>query len=126
LIARGCVIEGQVERSVIFPGVVVKNGAVVRDSIVMQDTVVGEECRVEYSIIDKLCRLDSGAVVGTGSDATANREFPGHLDCGISVVGKGGVIPAGVRVGKNCILCPGVDLSRHGVRTVGDGETMRP
>jgi glucose-1-phosphate adenylyltransferase len=126
LIARGCVIEGHVERSVIFPGVVVKRGAVVRDSILMQDTVVGDGCHVEYSIIDKLCRLGSGAAIGTGSSSTANREFPGHLDCGISVVGKGSVVPAGVRVGKNCIIYPGTDLSRCGLETVGDGETVKP
>jgi glucose-1-phosphate adenylyltransferase len=125
LIARGCVIEGQVERSVIFPGVAVKKGAVVRDSIVMQDAVVGEGCQVAYSIIDKQCRLGSGTIVGAGSGATANREFPGHLDCGISVIGKGAVIPAGVRVGKNCIICPGADLSHRRVKAVNDGETIK-
>jgi glucose-1-phosphate adenylyltransferase len=125
LIARGCVIEGQVERSVIFPGVVVRNGAVVRDSIVMQDAVVGEGCQIEYAIVDKQCRLGAGVVVGTGSGVTANRDFPGHLDCGITVIGKGAVIPAGVRVGKNCIICPGVDLSRRHGKVVEDGETIK-
>ena len=125
LIARGCDIEGQVERCVIFPGVVVKEGAVVRDSIVMQDAIVGDGCQVEYSIVDKQCRLGSGAVIGAGSGATPNREFPGHLDCGISVVGKGAVIPAGVRVGKNCIIYPGVELTGRTMGTVNDGETIK-
>jgi glucose-1-phosphate adenylyltransferase len=124
LIARGCLIEGHVERSLIFPGVVVGKDAVVRDSIVMQDTVIGDRCRIEYAILDKLCRLDAGVVVGTGSSAIVNREFPNHLDCGISVLGKASVIPAGVRVGRNCIIRPGADLSRRGVRTVEDGETV--
>ena len=102
-----------------------KQGAVVRESIVMQDTVVGDGCKVAYSIIDKQCRLGNEAVIGAGTGTIANREFPGHLDCGISVVGKGVVIPAGVRVGKNCIIGPGVDLSRRRLKTVADGETIK-
>jgi glucose-1-phosphate adenylyltransferase len=125
LVARGCVIEGQVERSLIFPGVVVKKGAMIRDSIVMQDAVVGDGCQIEYAIVDKQCRLGSGAVIGAGSGATPNREFPGHLDCGISVIGKGVVLPAGVRVGKNCIICPGVELTGRTEGTVNDGETIK-
>jgi glucose-1-phosphate adenylyltransferase len=124
LVGRGCIIEGEVAHSILFPGVVVESGAVVRDSIIMQDTIVGEEARIAYAIIDKLCRVDAGAVIGAGSTTTPNREFPGHLDCGISVVGKGAVIPSGVRIGKNCIVCPGVDLTGRGVRAVDDGETV--
>lgn len=124
LVGRGCVIEGEVTRSVVFPGVVVQEGAAVRDSIVMQDTVVGEGCLVTYAIIDKQCRLGRGARVGAGAGGPANHEFPAHLDCGISVVGKGVVIPAGVRVGKNSIICPGADLSRGPRKTVDDGETI--
>jgi len=124
LIGRGCVIHGEVSRSLIFPGVTVEKGAVVRDSIVMQDTMVGESCRVEYSIIDKQCQLGAGALIGTGSSATANKKFPGHLDCGITVVGKGVAVPGGVRVGKNCIIYPGVDMVRRRLKAVDDGETI--
>ncbi len=124
LVGRGCVIEGEVAQSVLFPGVVVKRGAVVRDSIVMQNTVVGGGCQVTYSIIDKHCRLGDGAAVGAGTGTTANHDFPAHLDCGISVIGKGAVIPAGLRIGRNCIIGPGADLSRHGLKTVADGETV--
>ncbi len=125
LIGRGCVIDGDVTQSILFPGVVVKQGAVVRDSIVMQDAVVGDGCQVTYSIIDKHCRLGGDAAVGAGTGTTANREFPAHLDCGISVVGKGVVIPAGLRVGRNCVIGPGVDLSRRRLKAVADGETIK-
>jgi glucose-1-phosphate adenylyltransferase len=124
LIGGGCIIHGEVMRSVIFPGVTVEKGAVVHDSIVMQDSVVGESCRVEYSIVDKQCHLGAGAIIGTGSSATANKKFPGHLDCGITVVGKGVAIPGGARVGKNCIIYPGVDLARRRLKSVDDGETI--
>lgn len=53
LIADGCVIEGTVERSVLFRGVHVGRGAVVRDSILFQDTFVGEEVALHCVITDK-------------------------------------------------------------------------
>lgn len=124
LVGRGCVIQGEVARSVIFPGVRVGRGAHVRDSIIMQDTVVGDRCQVEYSIIDKRCQLGAGAIIGTGTGTVANRKFPSHLDCGISVVGKGVVIPDGFKVGKNCIIYPGVTLSRRRLQSVEEGETI--
>ena len=124
LVGRGCVIQGEVAQSVLFPGVQVGRGARVRDSIVMQDSVVGDRCQVEYSIIDKRCELGAGAIIGTGTGTTANRKFPSYLDCGISVVGKGVLIPDGVRVGKNCIIYPGVNLTRRRLQTVDDGETI--
>jgi glucose-1-phosphate adenylyltransferase len=109
---------------VIFPGVRVGKGALVRDSILMQDTLVGDGCQVEYSIIDKRCEVGDGVIIGTGAGTTVNRKFPSHLDCGITVVGKGVVIPAGLRIGKNCIIYPGVNLTGRGLKIVDDGETI--
>ncbi len=124
LVASGCVIEGEVTQSILFPGVRVGRGALVRDSIVMQDTVVGDGSRVEYSIIDKECDLGAGAVIGAGTGTTANRMYPGHLDCGITVIGKGVVIPGKASVGKNCIICPRMNLTQRRPLSVGDGETI--
>ncbi len=124
LVARGCVIAGEVIHSIIFPGVQIAEGARVRDSIIMQDTVVGDACRVEYSIVDKQCQLSAGAIIGAGKGTTANRMSPTHLDCGISVIGKGVVIPKGARVGRNCIIHPRVDLTAHESPSVEDGETI--
>lgn len=124
LVGRGCRIDGEVARSVIFPGVRVGKGAHVRDSIVMQDTVVGDGCRVEYSIIDKRCEVGVEAIIGAGTSTAANRKFPSHLDCGISVIGKGVVIPGGAQVGKNCIIYPGVNLTRRRLQSVEEGETI--
>lgn len=53
LIADGCIIEGQVENSVLFRGVKVGKGAVVKNCILMQDTVIGGKCEVNYVIADK-------------------------------------------------------------------------
>jgi len=124
LIARGCIVEGEVRNSVVFSGVRVGTHARVRDSIIMHDTVVGNGCRVEYAIIDKQCILGAGAIIGQGKARVANRRFPSHLDCGITLIGKDAVIPEGIRVGKNCIIYPRADLTRRHLEVVDDGETI--
>ncbi|MCD8065628.1 MAG: glucose-1-phosphate adenylyltransferase subunit GlgD [Oscillospiraceae bacterium] len=53
LVADGCIIEGEVENSVIFCGVKIDAGASVKNCIVMNDTVVGEGSTLEYIISDK-------------------------------------------------------------------------
>lgn len=53
MIADGCVIEGEVENSIIFRNVKVARGAVVKNSIVMQDTVLGENSMLNCIITDK-------------------------------------------------------------------------
>lgn len=53
IIADGCIIEGAVENSVLFRGVVVKRNAVIKDSIVMQGSVIEEEAHLQNTILDK-------------------------------------------------------------------------
>jgi len=109
LISHGCQIWGTVERSVLSPGVRVDPGAVVRDSIVMFDCVIRAGAVVDRAILDKEVSVGPNAVVGMGSDYdTANRQEPGRLNTGITVVGKRAVIPAGVRIGRNVKVNEGV------------------
>ena len=49
----GCVIEGDVENSILFRGVKVGKGAKVKNCVLMQDTVVEPGASVEYVISDK-------------------------------------------------------------------------
>ena len=68
LVADGCVIEGEVEKSVLFRGCTVKKGAVVKNSVLMQDTVVEENCSVEYVVTDKNVHITTGKqLCGTDS-----------------------------------------------------------
>ena len=101
LIANGCEVAGHVVRSVLFPGVQVPRGAVVRDSIVMHDAHVGRDAVLDRTIVDKEVRIGAGAMVGHGDATTPNRACPEHLSSGLTVVGKGTVLPAGVHVGRN-------------------------
>ncbi len=66
--ADGCIIEGQVENSVLFRGVKVKKGAVVKNCVLMQDTVIEEGADVEYLITDKnVCVGKNKKMMGTDS-----------------------------------------------------------
>lgn len=53
LIADGCDINGTVENSILFRGVVVKEGAVIRNSIVMENGVIEKNANLGYTITDK-------------------------------------------------------------------------
>lgn len=64
--ADGCVIEGEVENSILFRGVKVGKGAKVKNCVLMQDTVVEEGASVEYVITDKrVCITGGKSIKGT-------------------------------------------------------------
>ena len=66
--ADGCVIEGEVENSVLFRGVKVAKGAKVKNCVLMQDTIVGEGANLEYVITDKNVTISANkALSGTDS-----------------------------------------------------------
>ncbi len=60
MVADGCVIEGEVENSVLFRGVKVAKGARVRNCVLMQDTVVEADTSLEHMITDKNVTITSG------------------------------------------------------------------
>jgi glucose-1-phosphate adenylyltransferase len=68
LVADGCVIEGEVENSVLFRGVHVAKGAKVKNCVLMQDTEIGKDARVEYVITDKNVKVTDGKSL-TGNDS---------------------------------------------------------
>lgn len=53
LIADGCQIDGTVENSILFRGVVVSKGAVIKNSIVMENSSIGNNSMLIYAITDK-------------------------------------------------------------------------
>ena len=125
MVSHGCVIHGTVEHSILSPGVRVERGAAVRDSIVMFDTVVGEGATVDRAILDKDCIVGARSHVGVGDDLRPNRAEPERLFAGITLVGKRARVPAGVEIGRNCRIDPGVeeaDFKRR--RTIRSGETV--
>ena len=60
MVADGCVIEGEVENSILFRGVKIGKGAKVSNCILMQDTVVEADAKLEYNIADKEVSVTAG------------------------------------------------------------------
>ncbi len=125
LLHNGCKIDGHVENSILFAGVVVEPGAVVRDSILLFDTHVQSGAHVERTIVDVDARIGRGAVTGDGESVVANNSSPQLLSSGISLIGKGAVLPEGVRLGKNCIVAPGLAVDDFESTVYGAGLTIR-
>jgi glucose-1-phosphate adenylyltransferase len=125
MISAGCVIEGEVENSVLSPGVKVGAGSRVTDSIILHDCVIEEGASVDLAIMDKRARVGKGATVGTGDRKdTPNSKYPDHLYTGISLVGKEADIPPGAVIGRNCIINPWRKPEDFSVKVIKDGETV--
>lgn len=60
LVAGGCVVEGSVENSILFRGVIVKKGAHVKNSIVMQKGIIDNNAQLEQVICDKNVHITPG------------------------------------------------------------------
>jgi glucose-1-phosphate adenylyltransferase len=70
IIADGCIIEGQVENSIVFRGVRVMKGAVVKDSLIMQGSIIGENVNLHH------CILDKGVTISAGKSLNGDSEWP--------------------------------------------------
>ena len=68
LIADGCVIEGEVENSILFRGVKVGRGAVIKNAILMQDTQVLENATVNCIITDKNVLIKERSILSGSID----------------------------------------------------------
>ena len=85
LITEGCEVFGNVDHSVIFSGVTIREGATVKESVVMPGAVIERGAQVQRAIVSEDAVIGAGATVG---EATGN----------IAVVGTGVHLAAGGEV----------------------------
>lgn len=73
LVVEGCVVNGQVENSILFQGVQIGKNSVIRDSIIMTDAKIGDNVVIEKAIVGngaivrKDCKISLGdeiAIIG--------------------------------------------------------------
>jgi glucose-1-phosphate adenylyltransferase len=98
---------------------------VVRDAIIMTDTVIEAGAQVDHAIVDKHARVEEGARLGWGDDNTPNQRWPERLNTGLTLVGKGTVVPQGTTVGRNAVIYPGVTASVFSGKEVASGDHRR-
>ena len=70
LVADDCIIEGEIENCVIFPGVRIGKGSVVKNSIIMKGSVICENVSLDCVIADKDTKFTSGVTL------TGNKSLP--------------------------------------------------
>ena len=79
MIADGCIIEGEVENSIIFRGVHVGRGAVVKNCILLQDTYVGDNVHLNCVVSDK------NVIIKEGRTLSGHETMPFFIDKGATV-----------------------------------------
>lgn len=66
LVADGCILDGEVEDSILFRQVTVGKDAEIEHCVIMNDAVIGEGAELEYVILDKNVTVTPGAkLIGT-------------------------------------------------------------
>ena len=95
LVSDGCDIDGNIEFSVLFPGVKIGKGATVTDSIIMPNAVIEDGAVVEYAIVSEKAVIKKNAHIGARPEEYKNDE-----QWGISVIGDG------ITVGEGCVVAP--------------------
>ena len=68
LIVEGCTILGEVENSVIFPGVYIGKNTKIIDSVIMSNTKVAENVTIRHGIVCEGVTIRKGSTIGNGKD----------------------------------------------------------
>ncbi|MDQ5983526.1 MAG: Glucose-1-phosphate adenylyltransferase GlcC [Eubacteriales bacterium SKADARSKE-1] len=95
LISDGCNIHGEIDFSVLFPGVQVGHKAIIKDSIIMPGTIIGDGAKVQYTVISEGAVIGDNAVIGARPEEMLNKK-----DWGITVIGDN------ISISANTIVKP--------------------
>lgn len=126
LLAPAAQVLGRVTRSVISPGVIIEEGAEVRDSVVQHRCIIRSGAIIDRSILDKEVTVGRGAIIGEGSENVPNFERPDIVNAGITIVGKRVTVPAGMHVGRNVVIGPGVHDELVDRGELASGASVHP
>lgn len=107
---NGCIVDGTVRNSILFPGVRVEQGAEVSDSILFFNTVVKKGGRLERVV------SDVNTVFGCDVRAGAGK---------VTVIGWNNQVPDGMVIGGGCTVAPGIAEDRWPEHGLADQEELR-
>ena len=113
---NGCIIDGTVRNSILFPGVHVMAGAEVNDSILFFDTIVYENAQLHRMVSDVNTVFNRNVTVGRPRCEEVNR---------VSVIGWNNSVPEGFRIGCGCTVAPRIAPERWPATELVDGEELK-
>ncbi|SMB94287.1 glucose-1-phosphate adenylyltransferase [Desulfonispora thiosulfatigenes DSM 11270] len=101
-IADGCQVYGQVEHSILFPGVYVGKDTVIKDSVIMPNVKTGEKCKIKKSIVCENTYIGECSTIGVyDAYKNTNNNYPE-----ITVIGENVIIPSNTNIiSGNTINC---------------------
>ncbi|MEU6994045.1 glucose-1-phosphate adenylyltransferase [Streptomyces sp. NPDC046465] len=91
IVSPGCVIRGQVTRSVLSPGVTIEEGAVVQGSVLHDNVRIGRGAVVRGAVLDKNVDVPPGATIGVNPER--DEELYTVSRGGVIALGKGQTVP---------------------------------
>ena len=112
---NGCLIEGIVRNSILFPGVHVAKGAVVENSVLFFDNVVSENCRLNKVVADVNSVYGEGVIIGADADGTAAKA---------TVIGWNNQVPEQTIIENGATIYPNLKMGKW-LRNVKSGEVLR-
>jgi len=115
LVYNGCVIEGKVRHSIIFPGVRVEAGAEVEDSVLFFNTVVQAGGRLHKVISDVNTVFGRDVRVGRAGGVSAGN---------VTVIGWNNRVPDQMIIGAGCTVYPRVAPENWPARPLTDREVL--
>ncbi len=116
MVYNGCIIEGTVRNSILFPGVHVMPEAEINDSVLFFDNMVHQGVQLNRMVSDVNTVFNKDVRVGSPQCEEANR---------VSVIGWNNSIPEGFHVGCGCTVAPRIPAEKWPEKYLEDGEELK-
>ncbi len=117
LVYNGCIVEGTVRNSILFPGVQVEKGAVIEDSVLFFNNHIGANCKLNKVIMDVNSVLGEGVCAGPEIASEANL---------VTLIGWNNHIPDNMCIGEGATIYPNITSEQWGqVKRIAAEEVLR-
>jgi len=113
---NGCVIDGAVRNSILFPGVHVMAGAEVNDSIIFFDNMIHPGVKLNRVVSDVNTVFNRNVRIGAPVCEKPSR---------VSVIGWNNTVPEGLQIGCGCRVAPRIAPEKWPQEKLEDGEELK-
>ncbi|VBB05041.1 adp-glucose pyrophosphorylase signature 2 [Lucifera butyrica] len=105
MIGGGCLVYGEVDHSVLFPGVSIGEGSKIRDCVIMPNARIGAGVHLERAIIGEESIVEDGCQIGCEEYADS-RPHQSDVATGLTIIGENILIPQNCKIQKNTVVSP--------------------